>query len=78
MTIVDMLGQSGVLTLLGMGTVFSFLAIVIVCVTWMGKLMHALGLDKEPEKAVVSAPAAAADGASVAAIVAAVNQYEAK
>ena len=78
MTIADMLGQSGVLTLLGMGTVFSFLLVVIVCVTWMGKLMHALGLDKEPEKAASTGTAASVDGATVAAIAAAVNQFEAK
>ncbi|GHT78228.1 hypothetical protein FACS1894130_04450 [Spirochaetia bacterium] len=81
MTIVDMLGQSGVLTLLGMGIVFSFLAIVIISVTCMGKIVHALGADKDvgasPSTAAKPALASASAGqpAVTAAISAAVNEY---
>ncbi|MDR0623985.1 MAG: OadG family protein [Treponema sp.] len=81
MTIVEMLGQSGVLTLLGMGIVFSFLVILIVCVTLVGKLIHAAGADKDlqqPPRAPAGggpAPAGAGNGAVTAAISAAVNEY---
>jgi len=49
MTILDMLGQSGVLTVLGMGVVFGFLIIMVVCVSVMGKIIQGL----EGNKAVV-------------------------
>ncbi|MDR0553225.1 MAG: OadG family protein [Treponema sp.] len=88
MTIADMLGQSGVLTLLGMGIVFSFLIIMIISITLMGKIVHALGLDKDvaPAKAGSGAPAAgnnaagsaAGNAAVTAAISAAVNEYRKK
>ncbi|MDR1970833.1 MAG: OadG family protein [Treponema sp.] len=80
MTIVEMLEQSGVLTLLGMGIVVGFLAILIVCVTCVGKIIHALGLDKDagalPKPAVSQGPSTAAKAAAVtAAITAAVTEY---
>jgi oxaloacetate decarboxylase gamma subunit len=80
MTIVEMLEQSGVLTLLGMGIVFSFLLILIITVTVSGKVIHALGLDKDlrAPKAVraSTAPASAGGEAAVtAAISAAVQNY---
>ncbi|MDR1787833.1 MAG: OadG family protein [Treponema sp.] len=78
MTIFDMLGQSGVLTLLGMGVVFGFLVVMIICVTLMGKIVHALGADKDVT-APTPAPAAASPAraaAVAAAITAAVNTYE--
>ena len=67
-----MLGQSGLLTLLGMCVVFSFIIILIICMTIMKAVIHALKLDKEePAKTpVASAPAASAagnDGAVIAA-----------
>ncbi|MBQ0003311.1 MAG: OadG family protein [Treponema sp.] len=71
MTIVDMLGQSGLLTLLGMGVVFSFIIIMIICMYALHAVLHALGKDKdEPaEKPAASSQAPAADnGAVVAAI----------
>ena len=85
MTIMEMLEQSGVLTLLGMGIVFSFLVIMVLCVTAMGKIIHALGVDKDAA-APVPGSSAIAGGASpgsvparksavTAAIVAAVNEY---
>jgi oxaloacetate decarboxylase gamma subunit len=80
MTILEMLGQSGVLTLLGMGVVFGFLAIMIICVDLTGKLIHAIGADKDvlPGKAPAAAPAGnpANAGATTAAITAAVAQYQ--
>jgi oxaloacetate decarboxylase gamma subunit len=78
MTITDMLGQSGVLTLLGMGIVFGFLALLIICVSLAGKLIHALGADKDvtnpPAPAAGTRPAAA-KARVTAAISAAVNEY---
>ena len=78
MTITGMLGQSGLLTLLGMCVVFSFIIILIICMTIMKSVIRALKLDKEePAKTpVASAPAASAagnDGAVIAAIAAAVH-----
>ena len=37
MTIAEMLGQSGILAVLGMGVVFSFLWIMVICVNLIGK-----------------------------------------
>jgi oxaloacetate decarboxylase gamma subunit len=79
MTIVDMLEQSGALTLLGMGIVFGFLIILIVAVTLVGKAIQALGLNKSagtlPGPAVSVPPAAAKTAAVTAAIGAAVTEY---
>jgi len=78
MTILEMLGQSGSLTLLGMGVVFGFLAIMVICVTIMGKIVHALGADKDviaPEPGA-SASAPAKTTAVAAAIAAAVTEYQ--
>jgi oxaloacetate decarboxylase gamma subunit len=76
----EMLGQSGILTVLGMGIVFSFLAILIVCVTLLGKVVHALKWDKDVTDPAPAAPRAAAPNANnnaavTAAISAAVNEY---
>jgi oxaloacetate decarboxylase gamma subunit len=73
-----MLGQSGVLTLLGMGIVFSFLVILIAAVTLAGKAIHALNWDKDvtqPPKAAGPAPAGANQAPVTAAISAAINEY---
>ncbi|MDR1325152.1 MAG: OadG family protein [Treponema sp.] len=87
MNITEMFEQSAVLTLLGMGVVFGFLIILVVAITGMGKIVHAMGLDKEPEvakpKAPLPAPAAVVvasvvanqDSAITAAISAAVSTY---
>ncbi|MDR1144159.1 MAG: OadG family protein [Spirochaetaceae bacterium] len=77
MTIADMLGQSGVLSLLGMGVVFGFLIVMVIAVTMTGKVIHALGADKDIAR---SAPPAGAGGAAqitavTAAITAAVAEY---
>jgi oxaloacetate decarboxylase gamma subunit len=75
-----MLGQSGVLTLLGMGVVFGFLAIMIVCVTLTGKIIHAVGADKDVIQRAVAAASPGAgpsnSGAITAAIAAAVAEYQ--
>jgi oxaloacetate decarboxylase gamma subunit len=75
-----MLGQSGVLTLLGMGVVFGFLAIMIVCVTLTGKIIHAVGADKDLKQNAVPAASPGAvpanSGATTAAIAAAVAEYQ--
>ncbi|MDR1507737.1 MAG: OadG family protein [Treponema sp.] len=72
MTIMDMLGQSGILTVLGMAIVFGFLAIMVVAVTVVGKILHALGADRDAG----AAPAQAVKTTTVAAaITAAVTEY---
>lgn len=57
MTIFQMLGQSGLLTLLGMAVVFAFIIILIVCMNVLHGVVHALRLDKDEVK-LVSKPAA--------------------
>jgi oxaloacetate decarboxylase gamma subunit len=75
-----MLGQSGALTLLGMGVVFGFLAIMIVCVTLTGRIIHALGADKDVMQRAAAAAAPGSgpvnSGAITAAITAAVAEYQ--
>ena len=78
MTISEMFAQSTALAILGMGMVFGFLAIMVVAVTFTGKIIHAVGADKDAEEsaAPVSAPAAAGNaGAAVAVISAAVAEH---
>ncbi len=76
MTIVDMLGQSGLLTLLGMGVVFGFLIIMIIFVSLTSKVIKMLGLDKDQPKSTGSAAAVTAQdtNAVVAAIATAVRE----
>ena len=90
MTIAEMLGQSGTLTLLGMGVVFSFLIILILCMYALHFFIHLFKLDKEPEKTETSptarnvpvsqAPSSSASsqdmGAVVAAIAAAIHEKQ--
>jgi oxaloacetate decarboxylase gamma subunit len=78
-----MFGQSAVLSLLGMGVVFAFLTILIVFMTLVAKVIHALGWDADVQApnqsgaaAVPAAPSGTAQNpAVVAAISAAVNQH---
>ena len=77
MTIAEMLQQSGILTLLGMGVVFSFLIIMILCMYLLHVVLRALKLDKEGKKETAQAPASAPvkhDDAIIAAIAAAVHK----
>ena len=82
-----MLGQSGLLTLLGMAVVFAFIIILIVCMNVLRCVVHALKLDKvKPAakaavKAAVKPVAAAANNAVdkkaiIAAIAMAVHEKE--
>ena len=75
MTITQMLGQSGLLTLLGMCVVFGFIIILIICMTILKGVIHALKLDKDKpaDTPKASAPVAGNDGAIIAAIAAAVH-----
>jgi oxaloacetate decarboxylase gamma subunit len=76
-----MLEQSGVLTLLGMGIVFGFLAIMIICIDTLGKVIHAFGLDEDVRQAPVSAAPpvmvsrTSNDAVITAVITAAVTEY---
>jgi oxaloacetate decarboxylase gamma subunit len=75
----DMLGQSGVLSVLGMGIVFGFLITMVIAVTLMGKIVHALGADKDvtqPPKAAGGPAAGPSPAAVTAAITAAVTEYQ--
>ena len=81
MTIVEMLGQSALLTGLGMGVVFGFLIILIIFMTITSKVIKALGLDKDTPKATAgnaSAAPAQNNNAVVAAIAAALREKESK
>jgi oxaloacetate decarboxylase gamma subunit len=75
MTIFDMLEQSGALTLLGMGVVFSFLIIMIFAISGMGKIINRSVREKEGMPAVSTAQKTGIDAGVTAAISAAVNQY---
>jgi oxaloacetate decarboxylase gamma subunit len=77
MTILEMLEQSTILTILGMSVVFAFLWIMIICVNLTGKVIHKLGLDKDAEGPPgYSPPAKSGTPPQVtAAISAAVNEY---
>lgn len=77
MTIAEMLGQSGILTLLGMGVVFSFLIIMILGMNLLHAVLHALKLDKAesvsvPNAGAPTASAAPSAGSDQGAIVAAI------
>jgi oxaloacetate decarboxylase gamma subunit len=79
MTIAQMLGQSGMMAVIGMGIVFSFLVLLIIAVSLTGKIIHALGLDKDVQAVPAGrgpSPAAVNQTAVVAAIGAAVTQYQ--
>ena len=65
MNVEQMLGQSGILTLLGMGVVFSFLIIMVVCMNIMHAVLHALKLDKDQPAAAPSAPQGSAAPSAV-------------
>ena len=64
MNVEQMLGQSGILTLLGMGVVFSFLIIMIVCMYALHAVLHALKLDKDKPTASAASASAAPSAAS--------------
>ena len=78
MTIVEMFGQSAILSLLGMGIVFSFLIILIITVTLVSKLVKSMKWDNDvtaPKVAYVSSAPAPNAAAVTAAITAAVTEH---
>ncbi|MDR1058302.1 MAG: OadG family protein [Treponema sp.] len=78
MTILEMLQQSTILTILGMLVVFAFLWLMIICVNLVAKLIHSMGLDKDVLPKTAGTPAAgrgAASPAVASAITAAVIEY---
>ena len=75
MTIFDMLGQSGVLTVLGMGVVFGFLIIMIFAVSGMGKIINRSVSEKKASPVVSTVQKTGIDAGVTAAISAAVNEY---
>jgi oxaloacetate decarboxylase gamma subunit len=79
MTIVQMLGQSGYLTVLGMGIVFLFLVILVFAITLVGKLLRIFGAGNDPAAAPGAPASKTPDNVAVtAAISAAVTEYRAK
>lgn len=77
MTIVEMLTQSGILTVLGMCVVFAFLCILIVCMNLLRICVHVAKLDevkKEPVAPVAAAVPAVDEKAIVAAIATALHE----
>jgi oxaloacetate decarboxylase gamma subunit len=75
MTILEMLEQSAILTVLGMVVVFAFLWIMIICVTIVGKAIHNMGLDKDAAQPPAFSPAPGIPPQVTAAITAAVKEY---
>jgi oxaloacetate decarboxylase gamma subunit len=71
-----MLEQSVVLTLLGMGVVFSFLVILVITVSLAGKIIAGASRDIQPAAAGGSALPGPENAAVTAAISAAVNEYQ--
>lgn len=78
MTIPEMLGQSGMLTVLGMGVVFGFLIILILCMKLVELLVKVTGLDKEAPSAS-SVPASSGQNTNIiAAIATAIKEKQKK
>ncbi|HKL86905.1 MAG TPA: OadG family protein [Treponemataceae bacterium] len=74
-----MISQSGMLTVLGLGVVFSFLIILIGTMKLVEILIKLTGLDKDRNTTSNVAPTAASAGqnkAIIAAIAAAVNEKQ--
>lgn len=78
MTIPEMMSQSGLLTVLGLGVVFAFLIILIAFMKLVEVLVRMSGLDKEEKTTTSTAPAVnrGQDTAIVAAIAAAVSEKQ--
>ena len=66
-----MLGQSAILTVLGIGVVFFFLIVMIICMNILHAVLHALKLDEEKKEVIQEQPAAASDNGSIVAAIAA-------
>jgi oxaloacetate decarboxylase gamma subunit len=85
MTISEMLGQSLILTLLGMGVVFCFLIILIGAMHFLHFIVSALNLEKGKDKTALESSAApvinstvtaGTNEAVIAAIAAAVHEKQ--
>lgn len=72
MTITDMLSQSALLTVLGMGVVFGFLIVMIIFMNITAKIIKKMGLDKDEAPAKGSGAKKAAPAQNTAAVVAAI------
>ncbi len=73
MTIAQMISQSSLLTLLGMGVVFSFLIIMIISMYALHAVLHAIGADKEsPDTSNAAGSAAVPAATDTQAVVAAI------
>jgi oxaloacetate decarboxylase gamma subunit len=78
MTILEMLEQSALLTVLGMTIVFLFLWIMVICVNLTGKLVHKMDWDKDipvSETAPSKHPEGTAKSDLIAVISAVVREY---
>jgi oxaloacetate decarboxylase gamma subunit len=81
MTIMEMMQQSAVLTVLGMFVVFAFLWLLIICVNCVAKITHALGLDKDVQPPKEKNPANTSGtipSEIIAAITAAITEHRKK
>ena len=80
MTIFEMLEQSGSVTLLGMGMVFSFLILMVLSVSIVGKVFQTLGANRDTGllQAVNAAQGSSPVNTSavVAAVTAALTEYQ--
>ncbi|MDD7416651.1 MAG: OadG family transporter subunit [Treponemataceae bacterium] len=78
MTIVDMLGQSLILTGLGLAVVFTFLIIMICVMYGSSALIKALKLDKKEKESQKNnaAPSAQSNESVIAAIAAAIHDKQ--
>jgi len=76
MTILRMLEQSGILTILGMGVVFGFLIIMVIVISVAGKFIkEKTALPGQPNGAKPAFNSVSDNGQVTAAISAAVNEY---
>ena len=85
MTILEMLGQSGILTLFGIGVVFAFLIIMVIVISKAGEMFRAADSDKAASDksaasllAYGSNPIPSSSAPIIAAITAAVGAYRSK
>jgi oxaloacetate decarboxylase gamma subunit len=85
MTILEMLEQSGILTLFGIGVVFAFLIVMVIVISQAGKMFRAADSDKvaadrqAADKLAFGNMAVTTNSAPIiAAITAAVGAYRSK
>jgi oxaloacetate decarboxylase gamma subunit len=85
MTILEMLEQSGILTLFGIGVVFTFLIVMVIVISQAGKMFRAADSNKvvadklAVEKAIYGNMTVTTNSAPIiAAITAAVGAYRSK